>query len=111
RITLPAILAYSSNVGTITVAQELGAQRLYEYQVKFGLGRPTGEGLPGEAAGLVQPPDRWSGSSYGSVPVGHGIAVTPLQMAAIYATIATDGVWVQPHLLKATIAPDGTATP
>lgn len=111
RITLPAILAYSSNVGTITVAQELGAQRLYDYQLKFGLGKPTGEGLPGEASGLVQPPDRWSGSSYGSIPVGHGIAVTPLQMAAIYATIANDGVWVQPHLLKATIAPDGTTTP
>jgi len=111
RITLPAILAYSSNVGTITIAQELGAQRLYEYQRGFGLGKPTGEGLPGEASGLVQPPDRWSGSSYGSIPVGHGIAVTPLQMAAIYATIANNGVWVQPHLLKAKIAADGATAP
>src|SRR6266508_4100821 len=111
RITLPAILAYSSNVGTITIAQELGAQRLYEYQRGFGLGKPTGEGLPGEASGLVQPPDRWSGSSYGSIPVGHGIAVTPLQMAAIYATIANNGVWVQPPLLKAKIAADGATAP
>src|SRR6266545_4177587 len=111
RITLPAILAYSSNVGTITIAQELGAQRLYEYQRGFGLGKPTGEGLSGEASGLVQPPDRWSGSSYGSIPVGHGIAVTPLQMAAIYATIANNGVWVQPHLLKAKIAADGATAP
>ena len=111
RITLPAVLAYSSNVGTIGIADQLGPQRLYSYQQKFGLGRPTGEGLPGESGGLVQPPDRWSGSSYGSIPIGEGISVTPLQMAAVYAAIANDGVWVQPHLVGATEAPDGKATP
>jgi cell division protein FtsI (penicillin-binding protein 3) len=111
RITLPAILAYSSNVGTITVASQLGADHLYQYQRLFGLGSATGEGLPGESTGLIQPPADWSGSSYGSIPIGDGIAVTPLQMAAVYATIANNGVWVQPHLLAATIGPDGKATP
>jgi cell division protein FtsI (penicillin-binding protein 3) len=106
KLTLPGILAYSSNVGTIKVADQLGAQKLYEYQRKFGLGTATGEGLPGESAGLVQPPQNWSGSSYGSIPIGNGISVTPLQMAAVYATIANGGVWVQPHLVKSTITPD-----
>jgi len=111
RMTLPAILAFSSNVGTIAVADQLGAQRLYDYQRRFGLGEATGEGLPGESPGLVQPPANWSGPSYGGIPIGDGISVTPLQMAAVYATIANGGEWVQPHLVRATVGPDKKVIP
>nr|WP_246278546.1 penicillin-binding protein 2 [Phytohabitans rumicis] len=110
RMSIPGILAYSSNIGTIHIADKLGKEKLYEYQKKFGLGTPTGEGMPGESAGLLLPPDEWSGSSYGSVPIGHSVAVTPLQMAAAYAAIANNGTWVQPHLVKETIGPDGKRT-
>jgi cell division protein FtsI (penicillin-binding protein 3) len=111
RLTLPAVLAYSSNVATIKIAERLGAEKLYEYQRKFGLGQATGVGVPGEADGLIQPPQNWSGSSYGSIPIGLGVAVTPLQIAAAYAAIANDGRWVQPHLVRETIGPDGKVTP
>jgi cell division protein FtsI (penicillin-binding protein 3) len=110
NITLPGILAYSSNIGTIAMADKLGAQNLYDFQRSFGLGSLSGENLPGESAGLVQPPANWSPSSYGSIPIGHGVSVTPLQMAAVYATIANGGTYEQPHLLRSTIAPDGTVT-
>jgi cell division protein FtsI (penicillin-binding protein 3) len=110
-LTLPGILAWSSNVGTIELADKLGADKLYAYQRAFGLGDKTGEGLPGESAGLVQPPANWSADSHGSIPIGHGVSVTPLQMAAVYAAIANGGTWVQPHLVKAIVAPDGTVTP
>jgi cell division protein FtsI (penicillin-binding protein 3) len=109
--TLMGILAQSSNVGTITIADKLGAGRLYEYQRKFGLGSKTGVGLPGESAGLVQPPDRWSDPSFGTIPIGLGVAVTPLQMTSVYATIANDGVRVTPTLVKGTIGADGKLTP
>jgi cell division protein FtsI (penicillin-binding protein 3) len=111
KITIPGILGYSSNVGAITVASMMSPSTLYDYQRLFGLGSPTGEGMPGEAPGLVQPPQNWSGSSYGSIPIGMGVSVTPLQMAAAYAAIANDGVYIQPHLIKATITPDGTTHP
>jgi cell division protein FtsI (penicillin-binding protein 3) len=110
KLTVPGILAFSSNIGTIRVASELGANRLYSYQQKFGFGQPTHEGLPAESAGLVQPPSHWSGSSYGSIPIGLGISVTPLQMTAAYAALANNGTWVQPHLVKAVVAADGTVT-
>lgn len=110
-MTLAGMLAYSSNVGTIKIADALGADKLYEYQLKFGLGQPTGVGLPGEASGRVLKPEEWSGSSYGSVPIGHSVDVTPLQMAAAYAAIANDGTWVQPHLVKEIITPDNRSTP
>jgi cell division protein FtsI (penicillin-binding protein 3) len=111
KMSLPGMLAFSSNVGTIKIADRLGADRLYAYQQKFGLGEATGEGVPGEASGRLLPPSRWSGSSYGSVPIGHSVDATPLQMAAVYAAIANDGTWVQPHVIKETVAPDGTRTP
>ena len=70
-MTMPGLLAYSSNVGTILIADKLGKQRVYEYQQKFGLGQATGEGMPGEATGRLLAPDEWSGSASGSVPIGH----------------------------------------
>jgi cell division protein FtsI (penicillin-binding protein 3) len=110
-MTLPGIFAHSSNVGTIHIADQLGAQKLYEYQLKFGLGKPTGLGLPGEASGLVQPPANWSGSSYGSIPIGMSVSVTPVQMAAAYTVIANDGMYVQPNLVQGTIPSGGQLKP
>lgn len=110
-MTLGGILAYSSNVGTIDLAEKLGPEKLYEYQQRYGLGATTGAGVAGEAEGIVRPPSTWQGADYGSIPIGLGVAVTPLQMAAAYSAIANGGTWVQPTLVKSTIAPDGTATP
>lgn len=110
-MTIAGILAHSSNVGTIMMADELGAQTVYEYQQLFGLGQPTGIGITAEASGLVQPPANWSGTSYGSIPIGHGVTVTPLQMAAGYAAIANDGVYNQPTLIKSIVDSDGTSKP
>jgi cell division protein FtsI (penicillin-binding protein 3) len=108
RMTLADILAYSSNIGAIKVAHLLGSHRLYAYLKRFGLTQTTGLGFPGESSGILPPTDEWSGTSMGTIPIGQGIAVTPLQMAAVYGTIANGGVWVQPRLVRATVGPDGT---
>jgi cell division protein FtsI (penicillin-binding protein 3) len=111
RMTLPAIMAFSSNVGTIRIADLVGGETLYAYQRAFGLGEPTGVGLPGEASGALLPPEEWYGSSYGSVPIGHSVDITALQLAAAYGVIANDGTWVRPSLVQAVIEPDGSETP
>jgi cell division protein FtsI/penicillin-binding protein 2 len=98
-MTVEQILAHSSNVGAITLAEMLGKTRLSSWITRFGFGRPTGIDFPGESPGIVLPPDKWSGSTIGNVPIGQGIAVTPVQMASAYAAIANRGVWVQPHLV------------
>ncbi|MCC3764375.1 penicillin-binding protein 2 [Glycomyces sp. TRM65418] len=104
-LSLAGIIAQSSNVGTIQLADCIGKEKLYEYQLAFGLGAPTGVGVAGESSGILQEPENWSGTSEGSVPIGHEGTATIMQMAAVYATIANDGVWVQPtlvdHLLDA----------
>ena len=108
QMTLGDILAYSSNVGTIDVAQRLGADLLYEYLQRFGLTQTPGLGFPGESAGILPSPRHWSGTSMGTIPIGQGIAVTPLQMASVYATIANGGVWIRPRLLAGTVGTDGS---
>jgi cell division protein FtsI (penicillin-binding protein 3) len=93
------ILAHSSNIGAIELAEMLGRTRLSRWISRFGLGRTTGIDFPGESPGIVLPPEKWSGSTIGNVPIGQGIAVTPVQMAAAYAAIANRGVWSRPHLV------------
>jgi cell division protein FtsI (penicillin-binding protein 3) len=104
EMTMPGLLAYSSNVGTILIGEMLGKEKIYEYQQKFGLGKATGVGVPGEAEGQLLKPEDWSGSAVGSVPVGHSVSATLMQMAAGYGAIANNGTWIQPHLVKATIS-------
>ena len=99
-MSVAQILKYSSNVGAITLAEKLGPTRLNAWIQKFGFGKPTGIDYPGESAGLVLPLEEWSGSTIGNVPIGQGIAVTPIQMASVYGAVANDGVWVQPHLVS-----------
>jgi cell division protein FtsI (penicillin-binding protein 3) len=94
------ILSRSSNVGVVTIAEALGKERISSWIDRFGFGRKTGIEFPGESRGIVLPPARWSGSTIGNVPIGQGIAVTPLQMIAAYGAIANKGVWVQPHLVE-----------
>jgi cell division protein FtsI/penicillin-binding protein 2 len=98
-LTVGEILSHSSNVGAVTIAERLGAPALMDWIQKFGYGKPTGIDFPGESPGQVLPLDKWYGSTIGNVPIGQGIAVTPIQMAAAYAAIANGGVWVQPHLV------------
>jgi cell division protein FtsI (penicillin-binding protein 3)/stage V sporulation protein D (sporulation-specific penicillin-binding protein) len=98
-MTVAHILSHSSNVGAITLAQKLGRHRLVQWISRFGFGKLTGIDFPGESAGIVLPEKHWSGSSIGNIPIGQGIAVTPIQMASAYAAIANRGLWVQPHLV------------
>jgi cell division protein FtsI (penicillin-binding protein 3) len=98
-MSVSEMLARSSNVGTIMLAQLLGSKRLAAWIDRFGFGRPTGIDFPGESPGIVLPLAHWSGSTIGNVPIGQGIAVTPIQMAALYGALANHGVWIQPHLV------------
>ena len=81
-LTTAQILAQSSNVGAIKIGLGMGKQRFDYWVRKFGFGKPTGVDLPGEERGLVLPVDKYSGSSMGNLPIGQGLSVTPMQMAA-----------------------------
>ncbi len=108
--TVTGILAKSSNVGTIMLAREVGDETLEDYLRAFGLGSRTGIELPGESPGIFQPSAEWDAGRAANVPIGQGISVTTLQMASVYQAIANDGVRVEPRVVDALTAPDGTVT-
>jgi cell division protein FtsI (penicillin-binding protein 3) len=111
RYTVTDILAKSSNVGTIKIAQDLGKDRLDEYLRRFGFGRRTALGLPHEAGGQLLDPDSWYGTSIGSIPIGQGISVTAMQMLYAYNSIANDGVYLPPAVVKETVDAAGRRHP
>jgi len=105
------ILAASSNVGTITIAQQLGKDRLDSYLRKFGLGAGTGLHFPGESPGLLLDPATWYGTSIATVPIGQGIAVTAMQLTAAYNAVANGGMYVAPKLVREVVDAQGRTVP
>jgi cell division protein FtsI/penicillin-binding protein 2 len=93
------ILRDSSNVGAVKIGIRMGEDALYKWEKAFGFGKPTGLGFPGEAQGIVHSPEEWSGSSIGNIPMGQGIAVTAIQMASAFSTVANNGWQVKPTLV------------
>ena len=106
-LTVAEALAKSSNVGAIKLALKVGDSSMYDFIKLYGFGARTGVELPGETAGLVRPLSRWQQSSIGSIAMGQEIAVTPLQVAAAFATVANGGVRVAPHLVREIRAANG----
>jgi cell division protein FtsI (penicillin-binding protein 3) len=111
RYTIAGIIAHSSNIGISQVAAHVSPQVQYDYLRAFGLGQPTGIGLPGESAGLLPPVSQWYPDTRYTLAFGQGVAVTALQMAEVYATIANGGVRVQPTLVDGTTNSSGVYTP
>ena len=110
-LSVSDILAQSSNVGTILLAQELGMQRLDDYLRRFGLGTTSGLGFPGETGGILPDPEEQSSTSIGSVSIGQGIAVNAVQMLAAVNVVANGGTYVQPTLVRSVVDGEGTEHP
>jgi cell division protein FtsI/penicillin-binding protein 2 len=108
-LSVADILAQSSNVGAVKVGlalnDEFGSSqyggRFDSWIRRFGFGSPTGIEFPGEERGILLSPDEYSGSTMGNLPIGQGLSVTPMQMMAGYAAIASDGVLRTPRLVLA----------
>ncbi len=111
RVTYKKALAHSSNVCAIKTSMRVGKESFYDYVQKFGFGKPTGLELPAETGGIVRALDRWNGDSLASMSIGYEIGVSALQMATAFATIANDGVRIQPHIVKEIRQSDETTIP
>jgi len=107
-LTFPQIIANSSNVGVIKIAQKLGKDPLYNTSRSFGFGAYTGIGFPGESQGILRKKSDWNHMSIASVSIGYEVAVTALQIATAYSAIANGGVLLKPQLVKQIINEDGS---
>ena len=100
RVSYIKAMAQSSNVCAIKTGLRVGKDDFFAMIRKMGFGSRTGVELPAETAGIVRAPERWNGDSLASMSIGYEISVTALQMASAFATIANNGVRVQPHIIK-----------
>jgi cell division protein FtsI (penicillin-binding protein 3) len=107
KFTATGVLARSSNVGTLEIAQKLGPFAWDVLEEKFGIGERTGIELPGESAGILPDMKDWSSASFANLPIGQGEAMTVLQLAGMYQTIANGGVRVPPRIVSSITRPDG----
>jgi len=99
-LSVAEILSHSSNVGAATIGLQLGSEKFSRWIKRFGFGRPTGVQFPAEEQGIVPALDEYSGSTMGNLPIGQGLAVTPMQMVAGYAAIANGGFLRRPRLVE-----------
>jgi cell division protein FtsI (penicillin-binding protein 3) len=111
--TATGILAQSSNVGTLMIAQKLGPVTWMRYEHLFGVGQATGIELPGESSGSLPEmgTPSWSDSTFANLPFGQGEDMTVLQLASIYQTIANNGVRIPPRIVSTVTRSDGTVVP
>jgi cell division protein FtsI/penicillin-binding protein 2 len=106
-LTTEAIITKSSNIGAAKIGIKLGADNLYKYAWSYGFGQRTGIPLPGEARGILHPVKDWSKVSIAQIPMGHGVAVTRLQMLYAMAAIANNGWLMQPMIVDRLQEHDG----
>ncbi len=95
------VIVESSNVGAIKIGFKVGTERLSQYVQRFGFGRSVSRDFPGENAGMVTRPDKWTESALASVSMGYQVGVTPLQMAAAVSSVANGGEYVEPRVIRA----------
>ena len=99
-MTAEMVVSESSNIGAYHLAQKLGWNKFYDYLRAFGFGQRTGIQIAGESAGILWSPKHWQEVMFANIAFGHGVSVSPLQMAVAVSTIANDGVRMRPWLIK-----------
>ncbi|MEP3477880.1 MAG: penicillin-binding protein 2 [Fuerstiella sp.] len=110
-LSVEDVLVKSSNIGMARIAERIGLGSLHSATVAFGFGTRTGIELPGEINGLVRDRKDWDEYSLGSIPMGHELAVTPLQLITAHAALANKGNLIRPHLLLSTSSETATPSP
>ncbi len=99
-LTFTDVIARSSNVGIIVTSSRLAPEALHHAYTKVGFGSRTDVGLPGESAGILHPPRRWSGVSQASMSIGQEVGVTALQLVRAMSAVANHGILPQPYLIE-----------
>ncbi|PKN70839.1 MAG: penicillin-binding protein [Deltaproteobacteria bacterium HGW-Deltaproteobacteria-12] len=100
NLAVPDILKYSSNIGSVKIAQKLGKEKFAEYIERFGFGARTGIDLPGESTGMIRPVQKWTKVDAATIAFGQGISVTAIQLISAMSAIANNGVLMKPYIVR-----------
>jgi len=94
------VFVFSSNIGVVKIAQRIGENNVYKYGRRFRFGFATGIDLRGEVSGWLKDPSQWSKTTIGAIPIGYEVTVTPLQLVSAISSIANEGVYMRPFVVK-----------
>ncbi len=106
-LTLHDIIKYSSNIGSIKIAERLGKEKFYRYIKDFGFGSKTEIDLPGESPGLLRPVQNWTRVDAATIAFGQGISVTAVQLITALSAIANKGVLMKPYVVRGLVDKQG----
>jgi cell division protein FtsI/penicillin-binding protein 2 len=106
-LSVAEIIAYSSNKGAAQLGILLGNRKFYDYARAFGFGQVTGFPFVGETPGMLRSPEKWDGLTITRMPMGQGIAVTPLQIHQAMGVIASGGWLLRPQVIREIRDPSG----
>jgi len=106
-LTFGEVLEKSSNIGMVKFASRLSGEKFYEYIKAFGLNEKTGAGIP-ETIGFIKSIADWTGYSMGTIPYGHEISVTAIQMLSAVNAIANDGIIMKPYIIQSIMSGDSS---
>ena len=98
--TMTDVVVHSDNVGMSFVAQKLGADKLYDYLDKFGIGKLSGIDLQGESNISMRKKGTWNIVDLATSSFGQGISTTPIQIIRAVAAIANDGILTIPKVVE-----------
>ena len=107
QLSVHDVVVKSSNIGTAKMAMAIGAEAQQSFLGDLGLLKPSPVELAEAASGMPIKPKNWSEISTMTISYGHGLSVSPLQLAAAYATLVNGGTKVEPTLLLRTSAEPG----
>lgn len=99
-LNVTGVITRSSNIGAAKIAAKMPDQVFYDHVHSFGYGVSPHSGFPGESAGVLPRPARWSGSSKTTMSYGYGLNVTPLQIATAYSALGNGGKLIAPTFVK-----------
>ncbi|WP_282245861.1 penicillin-binding transpeptidase domain-containing protein [Stenotrophomonas sp. PS02300] len=99
-LNVTGVITRSSNIGAAKIAAKMPDQVFYDHVHSFGYGSAPHSGFPGESAGVLPRPARWSGSSKTTMSYGYGLNVTPLQIATAYSALGNGGKLIAPTFVK-----------
>ena len=106
-LTVREILMYSSNIGIAKIADGLGGESLWKYLNAFGFAQKTGVDLPGEVSGSLRHWKSWAKISLATHAFGQGFAVTGIQLASAFSSLANGGFLIEPYVVQKILDEDG----
>jgi cell division protein FtsI (penicillin-binding protein 3) len=106
-LSINHIIAYSSNIGAVKITETIGKQTLHDALIRFGFGNRTLVECPGETAGTLMAPTRWSNIDAGAISFGQGISVSAIQLISGISAIANNGQLMKPMLVKKIVSNTG----